>query len=152
MTWHEGITVEDIIAKVREIANENPDYTYVHPEELDKDSGFTPGGMDCAYVHLSYDDSYEGGCIFGRALIDLGMPADELHDVYESKGIEGVLENEGIVTANEIATSKVLWITEVQTAQDGRSSYHDMYAPYQGRRAWGEAVRIADEKYPLLDL
>lgn len=105
---------EQVEAAVRDIAKEFPDFVYKRPE----DSHF------CLYVHRQADETLEPGCIFGRALIRLGVNPGAL---LVGKGIIGLLQDLGIPTSNEQAT----WAHAVQSKQDRGTP-------------WARAVQEAD--------
>lgn len=91
-------TIEQVIAEVRRLADEKPDFVYPRP----------PGGS-CKYT----PDNEQPGCIFGQALSALGwrfaLPEIEGH------GIAGALQRLNIDTPPR----QTRWCAEVQIAQDG---------------------------------
>lgn len=71
-----GFTALDLAKKALEIAEANPDYVY-------------PSG-DCVYVEDEHDE--KGSCLFGQALIALGVWPETL-DAYYDTNIVGVLDD-----------------------------------------------------------
>jgi hypothetical protein len=124
-------TPKDLVRKVRELAAANPEYVYQKPAD-------DPSGFSCLYVHTSEDGS-PGGCIFGRALRELGVPA-EWFPGREGNNVLDLLEtlwpgrkwarsyDRTVIGDSYIGT----WCSRVQGYQDER-------------KTWAEAVRLADE-------
>lgn len=107
---------KEIEAEVRRIAQESPQFAYERHT----------GVRWCMYIFNG-----EGDCIFGRALINVGVPLEELA-CCESQPIAGVLRDLNIPTTPRERD----WAGAVQEWQDKGA-------------AWGEAVTYADERYPL---
>lgn len=101
------ITTEAVALKAIELADANPAFVYVAPElEVDNEfvfenedgelvdmDGYTfsDGNMgDCRYVHKT-EAGPVGGCLYGQALLALGMAPSELSG-HEGDGIASVIE------------------------------------------------------------
>lgn len=91
-----AVTADQIIAEVRRLAAERPDYVYEKP----------PGSTFCLYRH----EDGSPGCIFGQALDNLGVGLDE--HTYGTIGI--VLFDLGVAKTDQQAN----WMTSVQHYQD----------------------------------
>lgn len=119
-----------LIAEVRRIAAENPDYVYSSDQ--------------CVYMHEG-----QPSCIMGKALFNLGyLPAAE--DV-EEQIIGHVLQTLGKTLGLEVDTYEVIWLSAVQGVQDGVSlddfPYGVLFNTSRGcrhRLSWGNAVKYAD--------
>lgn len=117
-------TIDDVIAKVRELAAADPEFVY---------SGDAEGYPVCKYIHK--DD--QPGCIFGQALLALGVSPDRLreYDDTEDSTITSILCQ--LAGADRIADAqKLAWCGQCQRAQDSNEQ-------------WAEAIREADQKYPI---
>ena len=111
------VTVLQVQAEIRKLAQEQPDFVYKRPES----SSF------CLYVHEASDGSKTPGCIVGHALHRLGFSFDEL----EIGGTAGeALHRLGI---SDWDKDTVVWITRVQGEQDTGIP-------------WGQAVARTDAK------
>lgn len=77
------ITALDVARKALELADANPGFIYQRPV----------AGEGCKYVHYRDSDAPEGGCIFGQALLALGVKVD---DIPENIGIRALLPELGI--------------------------------------------------------
>lgn len=126
------ITIQQVVAKVRELAAENPDFVY-RP---------TPGGdfhMSCAYVH-DEDGTLKPGCIVGAAVIALGVDPKRIVDNrWNTEGAVSLLSRLGILGPNPYGDGVdgplKSWLDKVQMRQDDRNP-------------WSEAVRRADLDLP----
>lgn len=116
------ITKADVVAKVRELAEDSPDYIYQAVY------GF------CKNYHIDEDGNpIEGsGCIVGQALHEVGFSYAEIPQTANAlKALNYLgLTSEGSREDN--------WLETVQSYQDN------------GYR-WGAAVEAADHKYPLME-
>lgn len=132
------LTVQQIINKVREIANRLPDYVYQKPTYSAR----------CQYKPDMYNPH---GCIFGYALRELG----ESIDSFQGKVISGVLcdlEDAGKLDGkiwvgperNEVM-QEIRWCDRVQAYQDGRLG-SSMDPP---RLSWEDCVKKADKEVKL---
>jgi hypothetical protein len=109
------VTVLQVQAEVRKLAQEQPDFVYKRPEY----SAF------CLYVHETSDGIKTPGCIVGHALHRLGFSLDELEiGGTASEALERL-------SVNGWDKDVVTWITRVQGEQD-------MATP------WGRAVALVD--------
>lgn len=95
-----AVTAEQIIAEVRRLAAERPDFVYVSPEFSDQ----------CLYMH----GENEPGCIFGHALFNLGV---DTSDTYGPIG--EVLTMQGIAAT----VRQRDWMRDVQYRQDHRLTW-----------------------------
>lgn len=94
------VTINQLIAKVREIAAKRPDFVYEVPD----------GGDVCQYVH----EDGEPGCIFGHAFTALGVEPDQLAKLDGVGVITGVLDKLEIEHTEE----ERAWCAMVQSLQD----------------------------------
>jgi hypothetical protein len=121
------ITDETVLATLREIVSEKPEYVYSCPPHM----GETEDSGSCYYVHTDEDGSYvSAGCAIGVVLNRLGVPLEEL------------AANEGS-TARAILTclapqlsSRTKWrMNDMQMYQDHGDSWGLAYA-----KATGETI------------
>ena len=85
------LTSQDVARKAIELCEADPDHVY-EAQTLDPEYHLP----ECHYVHEDEDTGeLYGGCLFGRALIALGVPAALLRD-YNDNGIGHVLAELGI--------------------------------------------------------
>lgn len=113
-------TFEELEREVRRIAAERADFVYVR-------SG---GNRYCMYLH--YEDGVPvGDCLFGQALINLGVEPASLVPL-ETKDIGRVMISLGI----KCSIRQFDWAYNLQQCQDKGMT-------------WGECVRRADEEFPL---
>lgn len=123
------IALDEIEAKVRELANERPEFAY-EPWTGEKAEGVF---VRCLYVH----EGGKPGCIFGHALKALGFPIESYFtEEVEGTGIVGLLSREDFleyvkVEAAAAEVAKMKWFGRVQSLQD------------KGFK-WGEVVYLAD--------
>lgn len=116
-------TIEDLVAAVREIAAESPNFVYTTPTVPD-------GSLyaDCVYVHEG-----RGSCLLGQAalkvgLIDASIENTELNTATFSRLCIDLASLSGIVADKD---DLVDWLNNVQDYQDSAES-------------WGFAVAEAD--------
>lgn len=108
-------TIDELISEVCRLAAERPDFVYERPVE----------GSECQYIH----EGDEPGCIFGHALLNLGVDPDKLR---RSVAIHTVLQRLGVdATADQLD-----WCLVAQSAQDTGEP-------------WAVAVRNANQNFPL---
>lgn len=112
------ITAEEIIAKVRELAAEQPEFVY--PSNTDR-----AGGMACLYTA----DDEQPGCIFGQAFASFNIPTEPLETEAIANAWRHLLNN-GLV--GPPAADQARWMDRVQTFQDTGAE-------------WAYAVQRADE-------
>lgn len=118
------ITLDDLEAKVRELAKARPDFIYEQESSI-----------DCTYVHKGG----KPGCIFGHALLALGVSpvaiTDEVNPVPITTALEllsvSELVDEEVFVFSPANPKTLLWMASVQAYQDGRTP-------------WGRAVALAD--------
>jgi hypothetical protein len=123
MTMIKDIPMTDLVAEIRRIAAESPNYVY---QQVQRD-----GRSACEYVEYA-GDQLIGSCIVGRALVNLGVdPASLTFSNDFTPTAWGLLRDAG---HNSLA-GEIDWIQSVQAGQD------------QGW-AWGEAVQHADVRHP----
>lgn len=120
----EEITWEELEPEVRRLAAENPDYRYPMMRGND--------GPACFYTLLPSGNTGQAVCIFGRALMNLGVPQDELFP-YEGAPVHSLLCHSSFDLEDRSS-----WIQLVQDQQDTRFT-------------WSDAVADADTNYPLED-
>lgn len=126
-------TVQDLAAKVRELAAENPDYIYQPPK----------GTIGCKNAEKTADGEWVGSCIVGRALIALGINPRWFEDAgYNGSSFGTVfdaLQRAWLMEPEDVTIEEAdpyLFVQRVQSHQD------------TGNTRWAECVRIADEKTP----
>lgn len=102
------ITVADIVRATREVAAERPDFVYVSPLL----SGY------CVYTHNG-----EPSCLFGHALLRLGLPMSCLEELSTNVAIATACRQLNIPLTDGEARS----LADVQHAQDNGVP-------------WGEAI------------
>ncbi|MFF0498493.1 hypothetical protein ACFYU5_18960 [Nocardia aobensis] len=125
----QDIPLTEIIAEIRRIAAESPDYVYkpvVKPNSL--------GIGTCEYVERSADGELVGSCIVGRALVNLGVPPEVLTftDDFTPTAF-GLLADLDF----DVRGAEIKWIQRVQSGQDQKMS-------------WGDAVARADVLHPAV--
>jgi hypothetical protein len=126
------ITFEQLETEVRRLATEQPDYIYPANANGGKiPSRINPGDTTpcppCVYTQ--HQD--KPPCIFGQALLNLGVPAEQLHDQYTSiRGLLGVL---GI----EATRDQYLWASAVQESQDAMTPWGLAIGSDGRARSWG---------------
>lgn len=119
----EHIEAIDLIAKVREVAAERPDYNY--RDEIRK------MGFDGCVYQLP---NGEPGCLIGQGLFPL-MEDKNIFSEFPSLNNDDVcgLEDAGLITGTE---REIDWLLFAQDRQDAGCT-------------WSEAVAGADAEYPL---
>lgn len=124
-----------LIAAVREIADEQPDYRYDEARW---------GG--CQYVVQEHDEcgdliepdsEVQPGCLIGQALWRLGIISGAFinNDLNVETSVKGLVS--GGVIDRAITQNEIDWLEVVQDTQDGG-------------RSWGHAVDYADSEAPLV--
>jgi hypothetical protein len=108
-----NFTLDDVVAKVREVAAERPTYVY--------DNGTGGELSSCFYRHGA--DRSEPGCIVGQALDRLGYVVPEL---WEGTNASSLLQS--IFPEVDRVDSRIFWVRSVQSAQDGGMSWADAVA------------------------
>ena len=112
-------TALQIAEKAIEIADQNPDYVYVSPINPDDDYA------DCVYVHDG-----KGSCLFGRALMGLGVADADYLDQnkdFRIKPLFWKMTSDGLVdfTSDDRLLSEM---TIAQMAQDNHETWADAVA------------------------
>ena len=107
--------IKEVISEIRKIASDSPNTVYGRDI-------FNPGDDPCQYIVDG-----KGSCIVGRALVNLGIVPERLH---ESEGMKAkdVLVRLGVSQDHSDQTE---WVDRVQFHQDASVS-------------WGIAVEKAD--------
>lgn len=113
MTQYPSITDETLIAELKRLADESPDYVYGAPAHMTR--GYE-GTTVCLYVHTDPggDESKDApGCIVGKALHRLGVPLATLAEFehYNPREIAGEI-------LPGVTISGSLFAGRVQRAQD----------------------------------
>lgn len=120
------ITSAQVVAEVRKLAEERPDFVYR------SQPGSSP---DCSYLGAYMPEEgepYTGeGCIVGQALTRLGVDETALRTV-EGQGARGALVDLGI----QCSQVDLDWLSEVQSYQDDH-------------RSWRQSVLWASDETPL---
>lgn len=123
------VTVNDVIAEVRKLAEEMPDFVYTPDIDAVKGKGSANG---CSYIVggcSNYPDCR--GCIMGQALRRLGLSVPDNRD---DLNVCKLLRHLFIIEGHTYSTER--WLMTVQSKQDlGRT--------------WSECVQGADHLYPL---
>jgi len=115
------ITFEQLATEVRRIIAENPDFVYQRPGD----------GRWCLYLHYEDREPTGGGCVFGRAFLNLGLTYEDIMPC-ERKYVVAAFRALGIET-NQLQSG---WATLLQERQDQA-------------QPWGECLRYADTECPL---
>lgn len=126
-----GITFEKVKDAVINLANETPDRVYNRSDSITAICSYisdSPALLDDYGEVVYVDDPGEGrGCIFGRALQNLGVPVPVLHS-FEGTNISKVLDELGCdLTPTQSGTF------------DGAQERQDSGDP------WGELVKRLDK-------
>jgi hypothetical protein len=116
------LTFDQIEAKVRELAEANPDFIY-WPERTTQ---------TCTYV----PDDVQPACIFGQAFTALGVPMEFLAE-HATAGINEILESMHIATTPRQRE----WAAVVQRRQDSKARWV---------RAVADADHHVDAYYPAV--
>lgn len=117
-----SITIEDVARKAVELADANPEHIYRQAD-------------GCLYVHRDESGLPTGyGCIFGQALIALGVSADVIP---EGKSIAGTLAHLGIFggTIPDFIHHGVIPGEPLLTAMTQAQTHQDLGSP------WGKAIQ-----------
>lgn len=129
------ITPEKVIAEIRTLAQERPDFVYIdqryeYETEEEREEGFHA----CGYAGYTAGSTLGEGCIVGQALSRLGVDEETLlyHDGASGNNVVARLSDDWASPANSDAYR---WIKMVQRQQDDGS-------------AWGDAVSYASFIYP----
>lgn len=108
------ITDEQVIATLKEVVAEQPNYVYAAPEHM-------TSGTECFYVHMDADGSNQRpGCVVGHVLSRLGISLDELGE-HEDAPAGAVVTR--LVDGLNVVTEDLL--QDVQTSQDGGNSWSE---------------------------
>jgi hypothetical protein len=127
------LVIENLVAKVRELARKRPNNIYQPVQTEPK--GYIPS-FRCTYLGGTCTDGTVG-CLVGQALAAIGFTISRLESV-DKLPIEEALEK--LIARDRELTSKeydqINWLNAVQTAQDTG-------------KPWCNAVAIADQEEPL---
>lgn len=132
------LTIEPglVARKAIELAEANPEFVYEIPTPRPDDEtyflnaegvvvdeyGYPAEGASCLYVHET-GDGPKGGCVFGQALLAVGLTPEELAP-FEQNGISALFLGDAVgLKAGSILDA----MSKMQTRQDGGD-------------AWGKAV------------
>lgn len=113
--------IENLVAKVREIATERPNTVYLH--------------RSCEYSVGECSDGTTG-CLLGQALRTLGYTVRDLRRLDELRVSSVDVALKKLLKTYELPLKKLRWLRRVQDAQDIEV-------------AWREAVEAADQEAPL---
>lgn len=109
----------DLVATVRKLADEKPDYVY-------------GDGGTCRYFDPVVGDSYVPGCIVGHALAASGVTYDELGALHNVESVTDLTSaDHPKIKFEDLDAEQLGWLDEVQTKQDEQVP-------------WGRAVAYAD--------
>lgn len=106
-------TFEQLKSKVIEILDSDPEFVYSEYEEE-----YTYAGQSVPHRRCFYVKDGRGSCIFGRALIDLGVQADYF-EPWEDRGIDEILNDLEV----EYTRAEKEWAIKVQCSQDRMIPY-----------------------------
>jgi hypothetical protein len=106
-----NVTASDVVAELRAVVAEQPDYVYEYPGEAPDKS------LDCYYVHPSESGTVPG-CVVGHVLNRLGVPLHVLRG-YEGSDARNVAERTLNITGDpDHGHDARLALQQVQCAQD----------------------------------
>ena len=125
-------TAKDVLKEVVRLGRERPDFNYNdQPERKDYLEDKQGVSLGCSYTSAVLGSDEGEGCIVGQALMNLGVPEEELKDV--STNVSDVLENllpgeSYRFSYGELVTPRIVRaLSYIQMNQDSDMS-------------WGEAV------------
>lgn len=123
----ENITIENVVAEVRKLASEQPDFNYMSQSPDQSDTG-------CSYLGAVIGVEGGQGCIVGQALTRLGVPAVVLreHEGSGARHVIAALRETAGAYMTEAEHVLAYWLGNVQAHQDRGDP-------------WAEAVALADE-------
>lgn len=123
--------VVDVAREIVRLGRENPDHVYKMTSDL-----------GCTYVRETSENNYEGDCIVGRAMINLGIDPKILLDA-DSDLIRG-----GGKTASEIIAENR---SEVEEHDNDILAQIDWVQSHQDDGdKWGTAIESLTENFPDL--
>lgn len=115
-----NFTIEQLIQKVRDLAEQNPDYVY---EKIENDKFKTvfclSTSSSCSYLKSKNPGNEDKGCIFGQAILNL--QPDLKPELETPFSISTILSHIGI-NGNDFEKK---WCAAVQAAQDSQYSWKD---------------------------
>ncbi len=112
--------IEDLISKVRELVNANPDNKYNRPEHTQR----------CCYS-AGVCDNGSVGCVFGQALVLLGEELDPEWDK-KNMSITTILADQYDMGYS----TERMWCNKLQAGQDGGFT-------------WRQSMEAADELFSV---
>lgn len=131
-------SLDDIIAKTREIAAARPNVVYQRLQLFSETQSYHDKTLGCVYVEKNPAGELVPSCLLGHALVNLGISAERLETCQNNGGdtsIATVLPKLGFrfnpSSEDDPSTHKAFWLQEVQHQQDAG-------------RPWGQAVELAD--------
>lgn len=113
----EDIPLSEVVAEIRRLAAESPDYIYQSRNDV------------CVYVEQDEAGKLVGSCIVGKALVGLGADPEALN--YPSQEVKGAW---AILRYSDGTPQQQNWIDWVQGRQDSGHT-------------WSQSVADADEAY-----
>jgi hypothetical protein len=113
--------IEDLVAKVREIATARPNNVYCKGR--------------CEYAEGECSDGTTG-CLLGQALLALGFTARRLRRLDEMSVSSIHVALSVLLKTDNLPPDKMRWLRRVQDAQDIEVE-------------WGAAVEAADQELPI---
>ncbi len=121
-----NFTINQLIQKVRDLANENPDYVYQKIEINKFQSAFGLSAQgSCSYVKSNNPGNEDKGCLLGQAI--LSLQPDLKSELEIPYSISTILSGIGL-GGNQYARK---WCVAVQQYQDNK-------------RTWEQSVNYAD--------
>lgn len=116
-----------LVAEVRRLAAERPDFVYEKQTTDEWASGV------CLYVHQDEQQGLVAGCLIGHALANLGVPLESLRE-FDRSGDD--TSADALLPKFGVSGTVTLWAMHAQLEQD------------EGQ-PWGRAVKLADEQVDL---
>lgn len=141
--------LDAIIAEVRRLATENPEFVYKSINDRWQSENAPDGKLDfgwygvesgkelngCLYIHKTVNSEPTGGCVFGQAFLNLGYTPEQikvLDTQYDAAGAIKALVTD-LDWENETVQRKLDWCNDFQAEQDTSQT-------------WGDALITADQE------
>lgn len=125
------VKVIDVAREIVRLGRENPEHVYEQTSDL-----------GCTYVREISEDNYEGDCIVGQAMINLGIDPEILHDADNSMFSGGGASASTLIVQNRSVVEEHddVILNRIDTVQAGQD---------RGDK-WGVAIKNLTEKFPDL--
>lgn len=107
------ITFDQLALEVVRLAKESPDYVY-------------PGddSTGCTYTRVLADGGEKPPCLFGQALLNLGVPQEKIY------GFDGPIKAMMDYLKIDYRPEQGFWASNVQQAQDDRAPWGPIVIEY----------------------